>query len=365
MERKWLIRECFFGLVIIVLSAFVSYLISTSIVAASGHDVVIRTVTVEDQTTKTEGSLASVIGQIQNEVVDVTATLTNGVSSGSGVLFSRDDRYTYIVTNHHVIGGASDFSVNFQNGDVYEAILVGSDPIGDLAVLKIETTAFEVASFIENSDTLKVGNTVIAIGNPLGELGGTVSKGIISAIGRKINVDGRTMTLLQTDASVNSGNSGGGLFDEHGLLIGIVNAKAAQVGVEGLAFAIPSNTVKEIAIDLLSYGYVPGRPAVGAVFSNGLIQEGGWFGNTYDIVYVSDIDTDGACYKAGMRKGDIIIAITDGGVKTAVTDASDVTAAIESHQIGEQLTFTVKRRSLDSEEMTFPVTLEQYVYRIS
>ena len=166
--------------------------------------------------------------------------------AGSGVIISENG---YIITNHHVIEGAGAITVRLTNGCEYAAGVVGSDPDGDIALIKIDATDL-CAATIGSSKSVVVGQQVLAIGNPLGTLGGTVTDGIISALDRKIPIDGVEMTLLQTNAAINPGNSGGGLFNRSGELIGIVNAKRAETGVEGLGFAIPVDIAWEIALQI-------------------------------------------------------------------------------------------------------------------
>lgn len=195
-------------------------------------------------------------------MVEVTTKTNSGyfgevaTGAGSGVILTADG---YIVTNHHVVDGGSAFTVRTRSGDTYEASLVGSDSQTDLAVLKIDAEGLTPA-VLGDSDKLVVGETAVAIGNPLGELGGTVTSGIISALSREITTSaGATMELLQTNAAINPGNSGGGLFNSSGELIGIVNAKSVGEDIEGLGFAIPINTAKSVIEDLISDGYVRGR----------------------------------------------------------------------------------------------------------
>lgn len=180
-------------------------------------------------------------------------------SAGSGVILSADG---YIVTNNHVVAGADSIAVRTRDGQSYTARLVGADSDTDLAVLKIEAGDLPPV-VLGSSETLVVGETAVAIGNPLGELGGTVTSGIISALSREVTIDNQTMTLLQTNAAINPGNSGGGLFNSKGELIGVVNAKYAKEGVEGLGFAIPIDAAKPVIEQLISQGYVSGRVATG------------------------------------------------------------------------------------------------------
>lgn len=210
-------------------------------------------------------AISQVVKMVEDAVVVIDTTVTNdsawgtttGNSSGSGVIISDNG---YILTCNHVIEGGTSVLVTLNNGKQYEATLVGQDANTDLAVLKIEAEEPLAYAKHGSSADLITGEYVIAIGNPLGTLGGTVTKGIISATERRIRMsDGTIMTLLQTDAAINSGNSGGGLFNLKGELIGIVNAKYTATGVEGLGFAIPVDTAYEIELDLIRYGYVRGR----------------------------------------------------------------------------------------------------------
>ena len=195
--------------------------------------------------------------EIQTESVSTSRFMREFVSTGagSGVIISSDG---YIVTNDHVISGAQAIKVRLTGEQEFEATLIGTDSRTDLAVLKIDAEGLQPAIFGHSSDLL-VGQTSIAIGNPLGELGGTVTAGIISALDREITIDGETMSLLQTDAAVNPGNSGGGLFNLYGELIGVVNAKSSGSEIEGLGFAIPIDTAKIVIEQLIEYGYVRGR----------------------------------------------------------------------------------------------------------
>ena len=209
----------------------------------------------------TEMSVQQVAALNQPSVVEIqTEMVTNGsflqqyvqTGAGSGIIISQDG---YIVTNNHVIEDATSITVRTSDGTSYSAQLVGTDSRTDIAVLKIDATGLQPVTF-GNSDNLNVGDTAIAIGNPLGELGGTVTNGIISALDRTIVLDNEEMTLLQTNAAINPGNSGGGLFNSRGELIGMVVAKSSGEDIEGLGFAIPSNLVSQVAQELINNGYV-------------------------------------------------------------------------------------------------------------
>ena len=211
-----------------------------------------------------ERTICDVVDEVADSVVEINCTMvktqydwfgrpitTSGTSAGSGVIIADNGT---IITNHHVIDGASDITIRLRNGTEHTATLVGSDSEHDLAIIRFtpdEGETLTVATFGESSK-LKVGQPVVVIGNPLGTLGGTVTDGIISALDRDITVEGTKMRLLQTNASINSGNSGGGMFDLDGRLVGIVNAKSSGMGIEGLGFAIPADTAVAVAEQILN-----------------------------------------------------------------------------------------------------------------
>lgn len=219
------------------------------------------------------GSTVEVVEKVANTVVEIRTDIITtqwgmqyiSSGAGSGVIVGRDAGSSayYIVTNNHVIDGASKIEVTLRSGETYEASLVATDVAGDIAVVRITEEASLNMAVWANSDALKVGEDMIAIGNPLGSLGGTVTKGILSATERSIAVGDYTMTLLQTDTAINPGNSGGGLFNMRGELVGIVNAKTSDEEVEGICFAIPSNTAKHLYDELLTNGVVTGRVTLG------------------------------------------------------------------------------------------------------
>ena len=216
-----------------------------------------QTTVIQRTSTSSTTGVEDIAAVASNSVVEITTKVktydmfgrtATGSSAGSGVILTSDG---YIVTNYHVIDAASSITIRLSNGSEYQASVVGSNESKDLALLKIEATNLVAATFAD-SDAIKVGELAVAIGNPLGTLGGTVTEGIVSATNREITIDNTTLTLIQTSAAVNSGNSGGGLFDQNGHLIGIVNAKSTGTNVEGLGFAIPSNTVKSVIEKLLN-----------------------------------------------------------------------------------------------------------------
>ena len=232
---------------------------------------------------------ADSVVEITTETVQTGTMLQQYISSGagSGVIVTEDG---YIITNHHVIENATSITVTLHNGESYPATLVGLDNQLDVALLKIEASGLTPASIGTSSDLL-VGQTVVAIGNPLGQLGGTVTQGILSAKDRNITLDGETMTLLQTDAAVNPGNSGGGLFDAQGNLIGLVVAKSSGDDVEGLGFAIPIDNVVEVLDDLKEYGYVTGRVSLGVTLIDINTDQMAWMYRVSEMgTYIYSID---------------------------------------------------------------------------
>ena len=259
--------------------------------------------------------------------------------AGSGVIISSDG---YILTCDHVVAGASNITVTIGDDD-YTATVVGEDSTSDVAVLKIEANGLTPA-VVGDSDTLTVGDNVLAVGNPLGELGGTVTSGIVSALNRSVSIQSsgsvNTMSLIQMDASVSPGNSGGGLFNMNGELVGVVNAKSSDSDAEGLGFAIPINDAMKVAQDLLENGYVTGRPYMGitylAVTDAQTAQQLGV--NAYGI-YVADVVKGGPADKAGLKVGDRIVSI-DG---TEVAQKTDLGTIIQQHSAGDTLSITVAR----------------------
>ena len=259
--------------------------------------------------------------------------------AGSGVIISSDG---YILTCDHVVSGASNITVTIGDKD-YPATVVGEDSTSDIAVIKIDADGLTPA-IVGDSDKLAVGDNVLAVGNPLGELGGTVTSGIVSALNRSVSIQSsssvNTMSLIQMDASVSPGNSGGGLFNMNGELVGVVNAKSSDSDAEGLGFAIPINDAMKVAQDLLENGYVTGRPYMGitylAVTDAQTAQQLGV--NAYGI-YVADVVKGGPADKAGLKVGDRIVSI-DG---TEVAQKTDLGTIIQQHSAGDTLSITVAR----------------------
>ena len=270
-------------------------------------------------------------------IASIRAYQTGGGATGTGVVMTADG---YIITNYHVIQGSYEVEVVLFDDTVHRALLVGGDQTNDLAVLKIDAQNLTPAQF-GNSDLLQVGEPALAIGNPLGEeLRGTMTDGIISAISRDVNVDGNTMTLIQTTAALNSGNSGGALLNDRGQVVGITNMKMTSYSgsVEGLGFAIPTNTVKSIVDELIAYGHVRGYPTLGILGSTMDAQRAAASG-LVEGVYVQSVTAGSDAEKQGMRSGDVITECNG----RAVTSVDDINAIKEGFQAGDVLTFRVYR----------------------
>lgn len=220
-------------------------------------------------------AVADTVVEIQTESVVTQWGKQYIVSgAGSGVIVSRSTSTYYVITNNHVIDGAKNITVKTRNGNGYPATLVATDDSADIAVVTINSEIDLKVAIWGDSDKLNIGEDLIAIGNPLGNLGGTVTKGILSAAGRKITVGNYSMTLLQTDTAINPGNSGGGLFNMRGELIGVVNAKTSDEEIEGICFAIPGNAARGVYDDLVAYGYIRGRATFNLTLAEGAISAG-------------------------------------------------------------------------------------------
>ena len=286
------------------------------------------------------GTAQNMWGQLQ---------LTQG--AGSGVIVKEDG---YIATNYHVIQGATKVDVTLHNGDSYSARIIGSDAENDIAVIKIDAKGLKTAT-IGDSSTVQVGDLAVAIGNPLGQLGGTATSGIISALDRTLNVEGTTLTLLQTDAAINGGNSGGGLFNSKGELIGIVESKASAVGVEGLAFALPINNVSGIINDLIENGgngqTAKATPAVGIVISDVSEENAQYYGLESAGVYIAQVTGENA-QRAGFQEEDRIISFNG----TEIKGSSEFISLVRKCKVGDTVTIVVSR---NGQQMEIKTVLEE------
>ncbi|MBE7048871.1 MAG: trypsin-like serine protease [Ruminococcaceae bacterium] len=271
------------------------------------------------------------------------------LSSGSGIIIRHDG---YVVTNNHVIDGASEITVTTIAGQSLDAKVVGKDSRTDLAVLKVESQAALPFAELGDSSTLRVGEIALAIGNPLREeLAGTLTVGYISAINRSMVIDGKQMTMIQTDAAINPGNSGGALLNIYGQVIGINTAKSTGYDVEGLGFAIPINEAKPIIESIIQHGYVTGRVVIG--ITGQTVTEAIAQANNLPIgVYVRSVLADSAAEKADLRIGDVITAC-DGQTVTTIDEINKIR---DTHKVGETMTMTINR---NGKTMTIRLTLQE------
>ncbi len=259
--------------------------------------------------------------------------------SGSGIIISTDG---YIVTNQHVIDGAQEVSIILNTGDEITAQIIGQDVKTDLAVLKIDTDKTLAAAVLGDSTSVQVGELAVAIGNPMGqEFSGSVTAGIISAVNRTMTIENRTYNLLQTDAAINSGNSGGALINQYGEVIGINSVKLSESGVEGMGFAIAISEAKPIIDDLMSNGYVTGRPLVGIS-----VQE------TKYGLFVASVQENSGAADAGLQEGDLIISV-DGQKVSSTTEINDLR---DQKKPGDTMVFRVLR---DGEQIDANVVLTE------
>lgn len=306
-----------------------------------------------------EVSLVDMIGLVENSVVEIaTETVVNGSimrqyiseGAGSGVIIREDG---YIITAYHVIEDASKIKVTLKSGETYDASLIGSDSDNDVAILKIDKTGL-TAAVMGDSDSLRVGETAVAIGNPLGQLGGTVTTGIISALDREIDLGDTIMNLLQTNAAINPGNSGGALFNAKGELVGITIAKSTGSDVEGLGFAIPINDVKNVVNDILTYGYVKGKVQLGAnLLDVSNVYMAMMYGLNSTGVYVQSVENGSSAEKAGLKSGDRIVEFAGQDILTV----SELKKELSKHEVGESVEIIVVR---NGREKTLNVYLSEY-----
>lgn len=309
----------------------------------------VTTMSVKDVVTNTSNSVVEITTESAATDSFMQQMITTG--AGSGVIISKDG---YIVTNNHVVEGATKVTVRTKDGTEYQAKIIGTDSKTDLAVIKIEATDLS-AAILGTSADLSVGDEAIAIGNPLGELGGTVTQGIISALDREISIDGQTMTLLQTDTAINKGNSGGGLFNNKGELIGIVNAKSSGSSVEGLAFAIPIDSAKPVITSLIENGYVTGRPQLGVSMVNITDETSAFQAGVNELgVYIAKVNKDSAAEAAGLQVRDRILKVEG----EEITSSSQISKIVSGKKVGDSITMVIER---DGKEQTISATLKEEV----
>ena len=292
---------------------------------------------------------AEVYAANANSVVSINTTITGGTnifgqvtesaSAGSGFILTPDG---YIVTNYHVVEDANTIKITLYNGDTYDATYIGGDEDCDIAVIKIEASGLQAVT-LGNSEGLNVGDRVLAIGNPLGELTFSMSGGMVSSVNRTINVSGTPFNMIQTDTSINPGNSGGPLFNQYGEVVGIVSAKYssyASQSVEGLGFAIPINDVQAMIEDIMTNGYITNKPYLG--ITGGTMTEQMAAQYRYNItqgVFVYSVEAGFAAANAGLKLGDVITRIDD----HEITSMEDLTSVKKYYSAGDTSTFTIYR----------------------
>ncbi|MDO5110478.1 MAG: trypsin-like peptidase domain-containing protein [Erysipelotrichaceae bacterium] len=303
--------------------------------------------TIADVAAKASPSVVEIVTETTQQSYGFFGGTYTAQAAGSGVIISSDG---YIITNNHVIENAESITVTLYDGKTYDAELVGTDAKTDIAVIKIQAAGLTAAT-IGDSSKIATGDTAIVIGNPLGTLGGSVTNGIISATSREIVIGNESMELIQTNATINNGNSGGGLFDGSGNLIGIVNAKdsgttSSGALIEGIGFAIPVNTAMDVASELMQYGQVTDRPTIG-IYLQELTSD---TQNYKAGLYITDTITGSGAEAAGLQPYDRIIAIDD----TEVSSYADLSIYLRSKNVGDVISLKVIR---EGQELTFDVTL--------
>ena len=309
---------------------------------------------------KTQMSMSEVYASNVNSVVSINVSATTNyfgqtvqtAASGTGFFITEDG---YILTNHHVISGASTVKVTLYNGETYDATVIGSDKDYDIAVLKIDVTG-ATPVVLGDSSKLAIGESVAAVGNPLGELTFSMSEGIVSCVNRAINVDGTPFNMIQVDCSINPGNSGGPLMNLYGEVVGIVSAKYSTYSsttVEGLGFAIPIDDVKSIITDIMENGAVTGKAYMAVTVGTMNSQMAAQYSIDIDQgVFVYSVVKGGAGDKAGLRLGDVITKMGD----ATLTSRQDLSAALKSYRAGDTATLTVFR---DGSYITTDITFDQ------
>ncbi|MBR0528730.1 MAG: trypsin-like peptidase domain-containing protein [Ruminococcus sp.] len=314
------------------------------------------------QTVKSDGTKLTAAQVYQNNVnstVGITTEITTNyfgykttaAASGSGFIITEDG---YIVTNYHVIEGANSVKVTTYDNTQYDAEIVGSDESNDIAVLKIDASGLTPVT-LGDSEALNVGDDVVAIGNPLGELTFTLTSGVVSAMDRQITTSNSVMmNLIQTDCAINSGNSGGALFNMYGEVVGVTNAKyssnsSTEASIDNIGFAIPINTVQDIITSIIENGYVV-KPYIGVSVETVSSDMTGY--GIPEGAVVRAVNEDSPAEKAGLKENDIITKVNDDTIKSS----NDLVSKIRKTAKGDKLTLTVYRKG---EELTIDLTVDE------
>lgn len=292
------------------------------------------------------------VGIATQITTNVWGQVASASASGSGFILTSDG---YVVTNNHVVEGATSVTVKLYNGDEYDAEVIGTDEMNDVALLKIDATGLQAVT-IGDSDQIEVGEEVIAIGNPLGELTFTMTAGVVSALDREINTDGKPINMLQTDVAINSGNSGGALFDMNGNVIGITSAKysgstSSGASIEGISFAIPINDALRVVYDLQLYGHVTGRAYLGVTVKDLDSTTAATYGLPSGPM-IQSVEAGGCAEKAGLQQGDIIIGFNG----AEISSYTDLVAALNKCHSGDTATIKVFRSGA---EVDATITLDE------
>ena len=298
-----------------------------------------------------ENNAKSVVAVSSTVQTNYYGQTRQGTSTGSGFIISDDG---YVVTNHHVVEGATDVTVTLSTGDEYTAKVIGSDSLNDVALLKVEATDLPAVK-LGSSDKLAIGDMVCAIGNPLGSLTATLTVGYVSGKDRQVTTDNSTINMIQTDAAINSGNSGGPLFNMYGEVVGITSAKysgttSSGASIEGISFAIPIDDVMSIIDDLQEYGYVTGA-YLGVTVTDTDAAAAKLYGMPTGA-YVNSVEDGGAADRAGVQPKDIIIGLGD----TDISNRTELTRVLRRFKAGDTTTITVIR---SGERMTMDITLDE------
>ncbi len=312
----------------------------SSLAAATGSKL-----TIAEIVAKNADAVVEIV--VESTGVGIWGQTTLQEGAGSGIIVNSDG---YIVTNYHVIEGANSVTVTLHNGDEYKASIIGGDDAADLAVVKINAKNLTVAT-MGDSSKVAVGDLAVAIGNPLGQLGGTATAGIVSALDRELTIENRTLTLMQTDAAVNPGNSGGGLFNGAGELIGIVESKTAATGVEGLAFAIPINSAKDEINDLITDGKIKGKPSIGISITDVSESNAQYYNLSDPGVYIAQVTGENA-EKAGFKTGDMIVSFNGEDIK----NSDDLINKVRKCKVGDTVEVVVSR---SGQEIKIKTQLEE------
>ena len=299
-----------------------------------------------------ENNAKSVVAVSSTVQTNYYGQTRQGTSTGSGFIISDDG---YVVTNHHVVEGATDVTVTLSTGDEYTAKVIGSDSLNDVALLKVEATGLPAVK-LGSSDKLAIGDMVCAIGNPLGSLTATLTVGYVSGKDRQVTTDNSTINMIQTDAAINSGNSGGPLFNMYGEVVGITSAKysgttSSGASIEGISFAIPIDDVMSIIDDLQEYGYVTGA-YLGVTVTDTDAAAAKLYGMPTGA-YVNSVEDGGAADRAGVQPKDIIIGLGD----TDISNRTELTRVLRRFKAGDTTTTITVIRS--GERMTMDITLDE------